>query len=210
MKTVDISLCQLHEAPWNANRMDEAMAARLKESISRYGVVENLVVRQLEEKSFEVISGNQRLSILRQAGFLQAPCVVVEVDDAHARLLAQALNHIQGEDDLGLRAELLRQVLEKVPQKEILAILPETACSLQSLSSLGSETIAEYLQKHQAAQAARLKHMQFQLTATQLATVEKALTQILERIQAQEDNPNLRGNALYFLCKNYLDKENQK
>ncbi len=61
--------------------------------------------------------------------------MVVNLDDAPARLLTQALNRIQGEDDLGLRAELVRTILETIPEKEITAVLPETAGSLRSLAS---------------------------------------------------------------------------
>ena len=46
MKTVEVSI-ESREAPWNANRMNEEMLARLKESIWRYGLVTNLVVRKL-------------------------------------------------------------------------------------------------------------------------------------------------------------------
>ena len=208
MIIIDLPVAKLREAPWNANCTDEAMLARLKESIRRYGLVENLVVRKVTDDTFEVISGNQRLNILHQTDCNQVPCVVVDLDDAHARLLAQALNNIQGEDNLGIRAELIRHVLDKIPEKDVLAILPETGCSLQAMVSLGTETIAEYLQKKQLAQTARLKHMQFQLTPAQYQVVEEAIAMILSHSQKKRgENPNLRGNALYLLCKAYIEKE---
>src|SRR5688572_30617065 len=107
MQVVDISLDQLRPAPWNPNSMTPDMLARLRESLERYGVVENLVVRPLPNHLFEVLSGNQRLRVLGEMGCTNAPCVVVDLDDAQAKLLAQALNRIQGEDDLGLKAELM-------------------------------------------------------------------------------------------------------
>ena len=67
----------------------------------------------------------------------------IEPDDAQARLLAQALNRIHGADDLGLRAELLRQVLKTVPETEILSLLPETKGSLSALTSMNQDTMAE-------------------------------------------------------------------
>ncbi len=71
---------------------------------------------------------------------------MVEVDDANARLLAQALNRIHGEDDLGLRAELIKEVLASLPEDQVLAVIPETASSLQALSALSQETMAAYLE----------------------------------------------------------------
>lgn len=210
MHIVDLPLYQLKEAPWNPNRMDDAMQARLRESIRRYGLVENLVVRPDGRNCYEVLSGNQRLGILRELDITTVSCVVIGLDDAQARLLAQALNHIQGEDDLGLRAELLRQVLENVPETDVLAVLPETADTLKALAAMGQETIADYLQAWQDAQAARLKHLQFQLTATQLEVVDEALARIMpEAGRDLGESPNVRGTALFLLSKFYLEKRGQ-
>ncbi len=57
MEVVEIELDRLREASWNANGMDAAMLDRLKESISRYGFLENLVVRPICPDAFEVLSG---------------------------------------------------------------------------------------------------------------------------------------------------------
>ena len=108
MQTVDLRLDSLREAPWNPNSMDLAMVDRLRESLSRYGLVENLVVRPMDDGAYEVLSGNHRFQVLKELGFETVPCAVVDLDDAHAQLLAQALNHLHGNDDLGLRAELIR------------------------------------------------------------------------------------------------------
>jgi ParB family transcriptional regulator, chromosome partitioning protein len=208
MEVVDLPLAQLQEAPWNPNQMDEAMLHRLRESLSRYGLVENLVVRPLRKDTYEVLSGNQRLQVLRELGTEAAPCVVVHLNDTQARLLSQALNRIQGEDDLGLRAELLRKVLKVMPQQEVLNLLPETTESLRAMASLGQDTMAEYLQSWQQAQPARLKHLTFQLTSAQWEVVEEALSRLLPLArQAPTDSPNARGTALYLLCLGYLERE---
>jgi ParB family chromosome partitioning protein len=205
---LEIPIEELNEATWNANFMDEDTTTRLRESIKRYGLIQNLVVRKMSAGVYEVLSGNQRLKITREMGFLSVPCVVVELDDARARLLAQALNHIHGDDDLGLRADLIRNVLNTLPASEILDLLPETANSLNALASMGTQSVASYLTNWQRAQAARLRRLQFRLTVSQLEVVEKALTKIMPTInEVGFDNPNKRGNALYLICKNSLNME---
>ncbi len=205
MDLMNLHLEQLQDAPWNPNRMDDVTLKRLIESMTRFGMVQNLVVRPIGEGDYEVLSGNQRLQALKELGYAKAPCVVVEVDDVHARLLAQALNRIQGEDDLGLKAELVREILESLPKEEVLSLLPETTESLQALSSLGQESMADYLQNWQRAQGARLKHLQFQLTPAQLEVVEETLSELLPQAkEAQGESPNTRGTALYLLCLRYL------
>lgn len=208
MKMIDITLEQLREAPWNPNRMDEAMLARLRASVHRYGVVQNLVVRALAGNVYEVLSGNQRLKVLQDLGVGTAPCVVVETDDARARLLSQALNRIQGEDDLGIRAELVREILAALPQDEILAVLPESSMSLSSLASMGAETLARHLQDWQKAQENRLRHLTFQLSDDQKRVVEEAMSRLTPQAKEMgQGSPNVRGVALYLLCKSYLEKE---
>ncbi len=208
MDLMNLRLEQLQDAPYNPNRMDDVTLKRLIESMTRFGMVQNLVVRPIGEGDYEVLSGNQRLQALKELGYAKAPCVVVEVDDVHARLLAQALNRIQGEDDLGLKAELVREILESLPKEEVLSLLPETTESLQALSSLRQDSMADYLQNWQRAQAAKLKHLQFQLTPAQLEVVEEALSQLLPQAkEARGESPNTRGTALYLLCLRYLKVE---
>jgi ParB family chromosome partitioning protein len=208
MKVIDLPMARIHAADWNPNVMDETMRSHLRRSIERFGLVLPLVVRPNTDGNYETIGGAQRLTVLRELGIDPVTCVVVNADDANARLLAQALNRIQGQDDLGLQAELVRELLQFLPQEEVLQLLPETAQGLQALSSLGQDTMAGYLQNWQQAQSARLKHLQFQLTPPQLSTVEEALTQLLPQAkQAQGDSPNVRGTALYLLCQAYLEQQ---
>ena len=206
MDVVDIPLMKLREVPWNPNVMDDHMLARLRKSITRFGLIENLVVRAIGRGQYEVLSGNQRLHVLKESGVASAPCVVVDLDDAHARLLVQALNRIQGEDDLGLKAELVRQVLESLPEQEVLDLLPETVETLQTLANLGTADLAENLQAWEQARAARLQHMIFQLTHKQVEVMTEALERVMAGVTKDGSNPNRRGNALYQLCRDYLKR----
>lgn len=208
MKVLEIPIEKLRGAPWNCNRMSVVMQEKLKASIVKYGMVQNLVVRPSGEDSFEVLSGNQRLEVLKPLGLHTAPCFVVELDDARARLLAQALNRLHGEDELGLRAELVRAVLQAVSKEEVMAVLPETRQSLETLASLGQESLAAHLARWEETRGARLKHLIFQLTHAQLEVVEQALERLVpEAKEARGASPNTRGTALYLLCRRYLETD---
>ena len=201
MNIVDLPLSLLVEASWNPNSMDAAMLGRLTKSIDSYGLVSPFVVRQMGEV-YEILNGNQRRQVVERLGFRTVQCVVVEVDDAHARLLAQALNHLHGEDDLGLRADVLRTVLEHVPERDVLALLPESAESLRQLASIGQEDMADYLRASEKARAVRLKHLTVQLTPDQWPLVESVLSGFARHVQVgDEGNPNRMGLALYRLCQ---------
>ena len=205
MELVDLPISQLNEAWWNPNRMDPVMLARLRKSITRFDLVDNLVVRKLEEDAYEVLSGNQRLQVLRKLAYSHVPCLVVDLDDTEARLLAQGLNRIEGEDDLGLKAELFKEILKTLPKSEVLSVLPESAESLKALTALGEIDIAEHLRAWQKAQSARLRHLTFQLSENQLEVVERALARALAGYVAKEGSPNRRGMALADICRTYLE-----
>jgi ParB family transcriptional regulator, chromosome partitioning protein len=211
LKTTDLRIELLEEAPWNPNHLDDAGMRRLRESLTRYGLVQPLVVRPLESRRYEVLNGNQRLRALRDLTIKTVPCVIVKAGDAEAMLLAEALNGIHGDDDLALKGAVLKKILAAVPPEEVLSLLPETAESLQALSTIGQEDLAEHLQAWQRAQAARLRHMQLQLSAEQLETVEKALGMVMARARTvTEVNPNVRGTAMYLLAKFYLERNKKR
>ncbi len=204
MKVVSVSLARLQPAPWNPNVMDDEMLAKLRRSIEVHGIVENAIVRPLDAGTYEVLSGNQRLAVYRSLGLRRAPCVIVELDDARARLLAQTLNRTRGTDDPGAKALLLRDVLAELPDEEVLSFLPGTAASLRMLSTLGEDTLADQLRAWETARAAvGLTRLTFALTTDQARVVLRALSLVTPDAK---DSTMLhgRGRALAALCRAYL------
>jgi DNA modification methylase len=139
----NINISELHNAEWNANSVAPEVMQKVRKSISEFGVVENLVARPHPSGSgFEVVSGNHRLQIFRELGMEKAPVIIVDVDDAKARILAQTLNRTRGQDDPEKYAQLLDDVLKDMSVDEVLGFLPETAESIGRLLS-GIESGAE-------------------------------------------------------------------
>src|SRR5438477_9168242 len=132
MKTIEVAVSRLVEAPWNPNRLSAPMLLKLERSLSQFGTVQNLVARPHPDGSerFEVLSGNQRLRVYRELGLASAPVVVVDLDDARARLLAQALNRTRGSDDPKAYAALLEQVLQEFTLATVSEFLPGTEATL--------------------------------------------------------------------------------
>ena len=208
MQVLDIAIINVSSAPWNANEMDADMRARLHYSIERFDLVVPLVVREVGDGAYETIGGAQRLAVSRDLGHATVPCVVVQADDGEAWLLSQALNHIAGQDNPGLRGEVLRRILESTPENEVAELLPGPLARLKELTQIGQEDLAEYLHRRLQTSEARLEHLVFQLSREQLTIVRSARRRASGAFQGgQEPNPNRRGNALAAICKKYLEEE---
>ena len=188
MEVRELPIGSLREALWNSNVLDDAGMTRLRESLRRFGLVQNLVVRPIGD-DFEVLGGNQRLQILRDSGVEHVACVVVDLDDANARLLAQALNRLHGTEDIGLRAEVVRDMLLDLSMDDVLAVLPESAQSLAELSQLGTEDMALHLRQWEVAQAARPRHLAFDLSGEHALIVGRALEMAAALSGSNEQGP---------------------
>lgn len=136
-----VPLERLHLAPWNANVVPAATLAKVRRSIAEFGIVENLVARTLPNPCphcrgvdhLEVVSGNHRLEIYSELGLKRVPVHVVQLDDARARLLAQALNRTRGADDPDKYRTLVEDMLTELSKADITAFLPETEHSIDKL-----------------------------------------------------------------------------
>ena len=209
MEIQDVPIDLLREAPWNPNEADDATLRRLGASLQRFGIVVPLAVRALGD-SYEVLSGNQRLRVLREQGAATIPCVEVQADDARARLLTQALNAIHGEDDLNRKAALVRDLLAAMPADEVSAILPDTVGALQGLASIGQaspaslgDELAAWSQAQQARAAVKLHVTSFPFSEQQREVVEEAVARALPRVTGTEA-PNRRALALVAVCTDWL------
>lgn len=76
---------------------DEEALATLAESISRYGVITPITVRQLDNGYYQIIAGERRWRASRLAGLTEIPVNIIEADDRRTAELALVEN-LQRED----------------------------------------------------------------------------------------------------------------
>lgn len=93
---------------WDEDKLDE-----LAESIRSQGVIQPIVVRQLPDRTFEIIAGERRWRASKLAGLSEIPAVVRSVDDR--TMVAMALiENIQREDLNPLEeAHALEQLIDE-------------------------------------------------------------------------------------------------
>ena len=68
---------------------------KIKRSITEFGFVSPLIIN----KDMTVIGGHQRLKVLKELGFTELECIIVDLDKTQEKALNIALNKIQGDWD---------------------------------------------------------------------------------------------------------------
>ena len=76
---------------------DEAALSELAESVSRYGVLQPVLLRKLPEEGYELIAGERRLRAAKAAGLPKIPALVREFGDAEVSEIA-LIENLQRED----------------------------------------------------------------------------------------------------------------
>jgi site-specific DNA-methyltransferase (adenine-specific) len=93
-----LNITNLHPADYNPRKdfkPDDSEYQKIKRSIEEFGYVDPVIVNA--DKT--VIGGHQRLKVLKDLGYEEIDCVVIDIDKDQEKELNIALNKISGERD---------------------------------------------------------------------------------------------------------------
>lgn len=110
MNIEKISVGELKAASYNPRKdlkPGDAEYEKLKRSIQEFGYVEPVI---WNKRTRTVVGGHQRLKVMKDLGYEEVDCVVVDLDEQKEKALNIALNKISGEWDEGLLASLLKDL----------------------------------------------------------------------------------------------------
>lgn len=121
--------------------MEPEALEELAASIESQGIIQPIVVRQVENDKFEIIAGERRWRAARKAGLKQVPCVIKNVEDRAAIAMA-LIENIQREDlnviEEALALERLQEEFELTHQQvaEVIGKSRATVTNLLRLNQL--------------------------------------------------------------------------
>jgi DNA modification methylase len=106
---------ELKPAEYNPRKWDESAKKHLKESITRFGLVDPFVVNEAPERHNVLIGGHFRWAMSKELGVKEVPVCYVNIPDLEKeKELNLRLNKNQGEFDLELLAQFDESFLAEV------------------------------------------------------------------------------------------------
>lgn len=141
MNIQKINIKDLKAAEYNPRRKlkktDEAYK-RIKASIEEFGCVDPIIVNS---KNMTIIGGHQRLEVLRELGFKEIECVLVNLNEKQEKRLNLSLNKNAGYWD-NLKLEELFDELQ-LDEEELLA----TGFDMSEIEDLKTDFISDLLEE---------------------------------------------------------------
>lgn len=109
MQLIKINIDELKRADYNPRKQltpEDKEYQKIKNSIQEFGYVEPIIIN----KDKTIIGGHQRLSVLKDLGYNEVDCIVVDLDKTKEKALNIALNKITGDWDLNKLGDLLLEL----------------------------------------------------------------------------------------------------
>ena len=132
------SVHEIEPCPWNPNVMDQFMYAKELASISKFGMVSPIIVREYNG-GYQIIDGEHRLKGAVELGFERVPIWNLgRLDDVAAKELTIVLNETRGTADREKLSSLLSDLLSSETTQDLLQVLPFSQTDLEAV--LGSSS----------------------------------------------------------------------
>lgn len=196
--------------PWNTNVVSPANEEKLKTSIQRFGMFKPVIVRTLDDGSYQIIGGEHRAHAAIELGYEVIPVFNLgKVDDKKAKEISLVDNGRFGEDDTLKLSELIAElggigeVADFVPYLDVeIESIFNSTIALDELEAL--EVPDEDVKAPSEPAAKRHQIMRFKVPSEDVDAVTAVIEHIIKTQGFTEsDSLTNAGDALVYLAKGY-------
>tara|TARA_Y100000004_G_C8895738_1_gene404068 strand:- start:31 stop:1179 length:1149 start_codon:yes stop_codon:yes gene_type:complete len=106
MEIVNKNIDTLIFAEYNPRQLTEEQYQQLKDSITRFGLVDPIIVNQHQDRKNIIVGGHQRTRVAKKLGIEEVPCVFVNLPYEKERELNVRLNKNTGGWDYDILADM--------------------------------------------------------------------------------------------------------
>jgi len=143
---IKVKVDKLKKAEWNYKTDNDELLGKLKANIKKNGQIENLIVRELGDGSFEVVNGNHRLQVLKELNIPEAMVYNLgNIPVRQAKKIAVETNETKFESDTAKLAKLIADVASDFDLSDLVDTMPYNEIQLKSLIDMGNFNTYELL-----------------------------------------------------------------
>lgn len=190
LTTVSYPIVDIIFAEYNPRELTQIQHQDLKDSITRFGLVDPLIVNTHKERKNILVGGHQRLRIVKELGYKDVPCVEVNLTPDKERELNVRLNKNTGQWDWDALANHFD-----------VGELLEWGFSEGDLFPFDQDYGAEF--ELPDGDREPFQQMTFTLSDEQVNVVQNAIKKARQNDFSNTGNENINGNALWWICNSY-------
>ena len=142
IKWQEIELSKLVGAPWNYKKDFEYLEEKLINNIKKNGIIENIIVREIEGDKFEVVNGNHRLKACVKIGLEKIMCCNLgNIKLRVAKRIAIETNETKFPNDKSKLGDILSDLLDGFGLDDIVATTPWSRDEIEKLAKVDIDDI---------------------------------------------------------------------
>lgn len=195
--------------PWNSNVVSPDNEAKLDASIKRFGMFKPIVVREMQDGSFQILGGEHRVDAAKRLGAKKVPVVNLgDIDDDKAKEISLVDNGRYGTDDALQLAELLEgldnteELVSFMPYSEadLASIFSSVNIALDDLDIPDADELAPSPSSEKPIQTHQI--MRFKVPVDDVAEITDQIERTM-KVQkfSESDSLTNAGDALVYLLK---------
>jgi len=177
-------------AEYNPRQLTKDQYTQLKDSLTRFGMVDPLIVNKHKSRKNILVGGHQRLKIAKEMGMDKIPCVEVDLPLDQEKELNIRLNKNVGEWDYDSLANYF-DVSE----------LMEWGFSDKDLFQFDQDYGTDF--ELPDGDKEPFQQMTFTVSNEQAEVVENTIKKAKQNDFGNTGNDNSNGNALWWVCNSY-------
>ena len=142
IKWQEIELSKLVGAAWNYKKDFEYLEEKLINNIKKNGIIENIIVREIEGDKFEVVNGNHRLKACVKIGLEKIMCCNLGgIKLRVAKRIAVETNETKFPNDKSKLGDILSDLLDGFGLDDIVATTPWSRDEIEKLAKVDIDDI---------------------------------------------------------------------
>lgn len=181
--------------PDNPNYVDDETMDALEVDIRERGFVQPILVRR-EGEGYRMIDGEHRWTVVKGLGLSTIPAVITEDDGDDAKIRLLTMNRLRGQFVPIRLAYLLKDLAERIPEKELRRRLGMEESELRDSLRLANFTddLGDRLRE-----SAEKEEKEAPVAISFLLSQRDA--RVVERVLSASNDKGDRGKALLAICR---------